>query len=343
MAVVYRGYDTSLDRTVAIKILRKDYSENENVLGLFRQEAKSAANLAHANIVTVHDFGFDEERLYIVMEYVPGEDLKTLIRQRIDEGHVFSVEETVELISQACDGIGYAHRAGIIHCDVKPQNLIVTPDNRLKVADFGISRLLSTVKADEHNDLVWGSPQYISPEQAAGKAPLPASDVYSLGVIMYEMLTGRLPFSSNDPEELIEAHLNRIPVDPRAYNTAIPVELEQIILKLLAKEPASRYRTADQLSRILTNFLQQYQAEASSPTPSPPPPSIPYTPAPVDLYPTFPTETSHPEPFPEPQDEFEQIDWGNVALGLLAFVMTAGLIPFWLYIWFTLNTNRPVP
>jgi len=343
MAVVYQGYDTALDRTVAIKILRKDYSENQEVQELFRQEAKSAANLTHPNIITIHDFGFDEDRIFIIMEYVPGPDLKTIIRERSDEGLVFSVEETVSLISQACAGIGYAHRAGVVHCDVKPQNLIVTAENRLKVADFGIARLLSTIQPDEHNDYVWGSPLYMSPEQASGKAPVPASDVYSLGIIMYEMLTGRLPFHSDNIEDLVEAHKTIIPVHPRAYNREIPPELEKIILKVLSKEPASRYRMGDQFGRILQSFSKHQAAveiiqQNNNHTPAtiPPQPQVP----PVDSVPeSFGTPVPDQEEIPK--QSAPEIDWGTAGLGLLAFVLAAGLIPFWLYIWFTLSSARP--
>lgn len=343
MAVVYQGYDTALDRTVAIKILRKDYSENQEVQELFRQEAKSAANLTHPNIITIHDFGFDEDRIFIIMEYVPGPDLKTIIRERSDEGLVFSVEETVSLISQACAGIGYAHRAGVVHCDVKPQNLIVTAENRLKVADFGIARLLSTIQPDEHNDYVWGSPLYMSPEQASGKAPVPASDVYSLGIIMYEMLTGRLPFHSDNIEDLVEAHKTIIPVHPRAYNREIPPELEKIILKVLSKEPASRYRMGDQFGRILQSFSKHQTAveiiqQNNNHTPATIPPQPQASPAD-----SFPESFGTPVPDQEekPKQSAPEIDWGTAGLGLLAFVLAAGLIPFWLYIWFTLSSARP--
>jgi len=191
MAFVYHARDLMLERDVAVKILREDFSDDATFQERFRQEAKAAANLSHPNLVTVHDFGFDQGKLFIVMEYVPGVDLKTLLKQR---GRL-SPGEALPLMIQACAGIGYAHRAGLVHCDVKPQNLLVMPDNRLKVTDFGIARALATIQPEEQADVVWGSPQYFSPEQAFGAAPSPASDVYSLGIVLYEMLAGRLPFA----------------------------------------------------------------------------------------------------------------------------------------------------
>lgn len=338
MAVVYRAYDRMLERPVAIKILRQDFSDDEDFRERFRQEARAAANLSHPNIVMVHDFGFDSGRLFIVMEYVPGTDLKSMVKQH---GR-FRVEDAIHLAVQACEGIGYAHRAGLVHCDVKPHNMLVTPDNRLKVTDFGIARALASIQPDEQVDVVWGSPQYFSPEQAAGQAPSPASDVYSLGVILYEMLTGQLPFTSSDPDELARMHREVRPASPRRYNAEIPPALEQIILKVLQKEPAQRYRSADQLGRVLRNFMQRpdqmAQTVVSSSTITRPNPQ-PVPQARVPQPNTQPVPQLQPAPVTprDPADEALGIDWLTIALGLVATLAVGGLIPFLLYVYFSIN------
>lgn len=357
MAVVYRAHDRMLERPVAIKILRQDFSGDEAFRERFRQEARAAANLSHPNIVTVHDFGFDDGRIFIVMEYVPGTDLKTMIKQR----GKFGLEEAINLIAQACEGIGYAHRAGLVHCDVKPHNMLVTPDGRVKVTDFGIARALATIQPDEQSDIVWGSPQYFAPEQAAGQAPSPASDVYSLGVILYEMLTGRLPFQANDPEELSRLHREAQPVPPRRYNYEIPEALEQIIMKVLSKEPSQRYRSADQLGRVLRNIVQQNNnfanTVASATTPSHAPsvtqarPVSPQRSQPVRVYSapqgnpavTRPAPVMAPAGMEEAEDHALDIDWVTVILGLLATLAVGGLIPLWLYIFQYWSMNPLVP
>jgi serine/threonine-protein kinase len=259
MSVVYRAKDLMLERAVAIKVLRENFTGDADFRESFRQEARAAANLSHPNIVTVHDFGLDGGRLFIVMENVPGTDLKSILQQR---GRL-SVSEALSLIIQACAGVGYAHRAGLVHCDIKPQNMLITPDLRLKVVDFGIARALASIHPDEKAEIVWGSPQYFSPEQAAGGAPSPASDVYSLGVVLYEMLTGQPPFTADSSTELARMHRQAMPRSPRELNPAIPPPLEQILLKVLAKEPSARYRTADQMGRVLTNFSQQASAHTT--------------------------------------------------------------------------------
>jgi serine/threonine-protein kinase len=313
MAVVYRAQDVMLERLVAVKILREDFSSDPDFQTQFRQEAKSAANLSHPNIITMHDFGLDEGQLFLVMEYVPGTDLKTLLKHRCR----FSPEEAIPLLVQACAGIGYAHRAGLVHCDVKPHNMLVTPDMRLKVADFGIARALSTVHPGEKSDVVWGSPQYFSPEQAIGGIPTPASDVYSLGIIMYEMLTGSLPFRAGTDAELIRMHVKD---DPPLISEMIPEiapVLDQILKKVLSKEPSKRYRTADQLGRVLMNFGTVKPAQEPLIVGS-------------EASGTFnANENAGPGS--------HEVDWASIGLGLAAMIAVLGLIPFWMWIYFLYN------
>lgn len=331
MADVFRARDLMLERTVAIKVLHEHYSNEQGFQERFKMEARAAANLSHPNIVTVHDFGFDNDQLFIVMEYIPGKDLKTLLRQR---GR-YSIEEAIPLIVQACAGIGYAHRAGLVHCDIKPHNMIVTPDGRLKVTDFGIARALSTILPDERADVVWGSPQYFSPEQAVGEAPSPASDVYSLGVVLYETITGALPFNAPTSQELARLHLEQPPIPPREYVPDIPPALEEIILKVLSKEPAARYRTADQLGRVLLRFGTQREESAA--------PALSLTPEAASTYKEPDSQPSQPQPaftVPEidlPEVRLPEMDWTTIGLGLMALIAVLGLIPFWIYIFILYN------
>ncbi|NLN70774.1 MAG: serine/threonine protein kinase [Chloroflexi bacterium] len=342
-AVVYKALDEMLERIVSLKILREDYSDDSGFLERFRQEAKAAANLSHPNIVTVYDFGFDEDQVFIVFEFVDGRDLKSLIRQ---QGR-FSIEESLGLLIQACAGVGYAHRAGLVHCDIKPHNMLVSKDFRLKVTDFGIARALATIHPEEQSDVVWGSPHYFSPEQAAGGAPSPASDVYSLGVILYEMLTERLPFEASNATELARMHRVETPLPPRRLNPAIPETLEEITLKVLSKEPASRYRTADQLGRVLMSFgnlnlektgqiiLPPVKRPQKAPVQSRAPAVIPFREQHKDTQPVDKTWLYNEEEQEMP--ESPSIDWLTWLLGLLAFTAVFGLIPFWLYVYLFIN------
>ncbi len=340
MAEVFRARDLMLTRNVAIKILRRDFSGNEDFQNNFRQEARAAANLSHPNIVTVHDFGFAEEMLYIVMEYIPGKDLKQLIRER---GR-FPIDDAIPLIYQACAGIGYAHRAGIVHCDVKPHNMLVSSDGRLKVTDFGIARALSSIMPGEKADVVWGSPLYFAPEQAKGEGPSPASDVYSLGVVLYELLSGTPPFTAGSADELARLHISGRPVPIREYLPEIPTALEEITMKVLAKEPAARYRTADQLGRVLKTFGTQ--RDVMMPRSQPVPEAIPVVIAarlPAQERPSTPrpepatTRYQTPEPAPQPDVEiasaFEDIDFPFWGLLFVAMAAILGLFPFWFWVY----------
>jgi serine/threonine-protein kinase len=254
MSVIYKAQDLELGRMVAVKVLRPSLVGDPEFLIRFRREAQAAANLSHPNIVTVHDVGQDGPKThYIVMEYVPGQDLKKLLRVK----GAFEVDAALAIIVEVCKGVGYAHRAGLVHCDVKPQNILVTPDNSIKVTDFGIARALSGPPAED--DMVWGSPHYFSPEQAGGEPPTPASDVYSIGIVLFELLTDHLPFKGQDYQELALAHIKSQPPSILDLKPALPVELDRVIRKVLSKEPSTRYRTADQLGRILERYRQQGQ------------------------------------------------------------------------------------
>ncbi len=344
MAVVYRAHDRMLERDVAIKILRESFSSDSAFRDRFHQEAKAAANLSHPNIVTIHDFGLDGGRLFIVMEYVPGDHLKNIIKKR---GRL-SIDDALSLSVQACAGIGYAHRAGLVHCDIKPHNMLITPDMRLKVADFGIARALASIQPEEKVDVVWGSPQYFAPEQAAGGSPSPASDVYSLGVVMYEMLTGQLPFAASSVEELARLHRDLPPQSPSQINPAIPPVLEQILIKVLSKEPSARYRTADQLGRVLGTIGQQSSAATTVVMPEYPLAKEPgkgrnlpstrtedrTTHAPAGVKPVY----QPPQPISvskqAPEENPLEIDWITIGLGLLALIAVGGLLPFYLWVFF---------
>jgi len=345
MAVVYKAQDLALGRLVAVKILREPHTNDPDFLARFQQEARAAANLAHPNIVTVHDFGRDGDRYYIVMEYIEGKDLKTLIK----EGAPFKPDRALDIAIQICAGIGYAHRAGLVHCDVKPQNILVTSDGRVKVTDFGIAKAMASIQPGETTDVVWGSPQYYSPEQAAGEAPTPASDVYSIGVVMYEMLAGRLPFVASTQQALAMMHLREEPPRLTLFNPSLPETLERVVHKVLAKEPSARYRTADQLGRILISYRERGldltggQPAAETPDHGAPPVAVPpplevvpeaptvYR-QPARVTPSAPTVRSGDQIEPADYNADEGLDWVAVALGFLAFIAVAGLIPFWAYV-----------
>ena len=218
MATVFRAR-TCCWRTVAVEFLREPFASDPAFRERFLGEARAAARLDHPNIVRIYDVGEDEgKHPYIVMEIVEGEDLKTSIRR---DGPL-SVNQALNLTRQICAGVGLAHRAGIVHCDLKPHNILVTYEGQAKVADFGIARAFQGEEhapQEEAEDVVWGSPHYIAPEQAMGKQPTPATDVYSIGVMLYEMLTGVPPFRDPDPTALALKHIQEEPV-PLSLNHA---------------------------------------------------------------------------------------------------------------------------
>lgn len=277
MAVIYKAIDQALGRTVAVKILRPSLTNDPAFLARFRNEARSVANLMHPNIVTVHDVGNDGPTHYIVMEFIEGQDLKKVIKS---DG-ALPIERALNLAIQICAGIGFAHRAGLVHADVKPQNILVTRDDTVKVTDFGIAQALSDAAPGEKQSVVWGSPHYFAPEQARGEKPSPASDVYSIGIVMFEMFTGRLPYTGANQQELALAHIrDRIPMVTE-FNPTVTEPLSRIVYKVMSKEPAARYRMADQLGHILASYRDRRDVAPNVTAPAqsfPQPDPIPWQP-----------------------------------------------------------------
>ena len=249
MAEVYQGQDTVLGRTVAIKIMLPQYAEDENFRTRFRQEAAAAANLQSPYIVNVYDWGQDADTSFIVMEFVRGSDLKTAIQQR----GAINQRKVAEIGSQVCQALAVAHNLDIIHRDIKPQNIMVQPDGNVKVMDFGIARAKNSVMAK--TSAVLGTAHYISPEQAQGKELTAASDIYSLGIVLYEAATGQLPFDGPDAVSVALKQVQEQAKPPREVNPAIDPSLEAIIMKAIAKDPRERFATARDMRRALNDFL----------------------------------------------------------------------------------------
>jgi eukaryotic-like serine/threonine-protein kinase len=330
MASVFRATDTMLERDVALKILKSDYTKSPAFRERFRQEAKAAANLHHPNIVTVHDFGYDSPRLYIVMEYVKGKDLNSIMKEHVQ----LKTYTAIKLAIEACKGIGYAHRAGLVHCDIKPHNFLVDVNWRLKVTDFGIARAMASIDSEEESKMVWGSPQYFSPEQATGMPPSPASDVYSLGVVLYLMTTGKLPFTAKSSVELARLHRKALPPSPRDINPRLPREIESVIMKVLSKEPSARYRTADQLARVLQTLLDRIENLDQSIHNSFEISSKPIEETSEETPPETILSFTQEEKSELDRDEEESLnfDWVAIGLSMLATTAVFGLFPFWAWV-----------
>jgi beta-lactam-binding protein with PASTA domain/tRNA A-37 threonylcarbamoyl transferase component Bud32 len=241
MADVYKAVDETLGRTVAVKVLHERFSTDPEFVQRFRHEASAAANLSHPGIVNIYDYGVENGTYYIVMELVRGTDLKQVVKER----GALDPMKVADYGAQACAALTIAHGYGIIHRDIKPQNIVLTPDGVVKVMDFGIARAIDSDATQTGS--VLGTAQYVSPEQAQGRKLGPESDLYSLGVVLYELSTGQLPFDGDTPVSVALKHVNDEPVPPRSVNPAIPPALEAVILKAMDKDPTRRYRSADDM------------------------------------------------------------------------------------------------
>ena len=311
LAVVYLAKDLALGRSVAVKLLRTEYTTDPTFLVRFHREAQSAAALNNSNTVSVYDFGQDHGRPYIVMEYVAGDDLRTVLNRGL-----LTIAQAVEYGIQICNAVGMAHRRGMVHGDMKPGNILISPENRAKVTDFGLARALGDSAMDD-GEVVWGTPAYFAPEQAAGDRVMPATDVYAIGIILYEMLTGTVPFKGENDQEVARKQLYEHPAPMSAHTThPIPADLEKIVRRAMQKEPTQRYRAADELRDALLYFQQSLGNSYTQNIPA-----------------WQGTSSAQKSP----------TDWLGLALGALAVLAVVGLIPLWIQVYRLHFSAAPVP
>ncbi|MDP3046500.1 MAG: Stk1 family PASTA domain-containing Ser/Thr kinase [Chloroflexota bacterium] len=350
MAIVYRADDTVLGRPVAVKVLRQQFAADPEFLARFRQEAHAAAALTHPNIVHVYDVGESGGQQYIVMEYVAGPTLKQIIQQR----GALPLAEVLDLGSQVCAAAEAAHRRGMVHRDLKPQNVLVNADGLAKVADFGLAQPAgpaaghpAVAPSVASPATVFGTAQYLSPEQAQGLPATPASDIYAIGVLLYEMATGRLPFDGGSPEEVARKQIQQAPPPPRLLNEALPAAVEGIILKAMAKDPAARYATARELGSALLAYRQlgegrtvSFQAQPAAPPVAKAPPAMPSAAGPA-VTPRPMPRPAPPAAMPARPDASEGVDWMLAVLTLLTLACVLGLIPLGLTLRAALTPPAP--
>lgn len=252
MANVYLAKDTILDRKVAVKVLRGDLAGDEKFVRRFQREALSASSLSHPNIVEIYDVGEDEGNFYIVMEYIEGKTLKQLIKKR----GVLSLPETMDIMLQLLDALATAHDSYIIHRDIKPQNIMIKESGLVKITDFGIAMALNSAQLTQTNS-VMGSVHYLPPEQASGKGSTIRSDIYSLGILMFEMLSGKVPFKGDSAVEIALKHMKEPLPSVKEINPVVPQSVENIILKASAKNPKNRYRDVREMADDIKTCLDE--------------------------------------------------------------------------------------
>ena len=242
MGKVYKVFDKEIEEKVALKLLKPEIAAERETIERFRNELKLARKISHKNVCRMYDLSKEEGTKYITMEYVPGEDLKSLIR-RIGQ---FTVEKAISIAKQVCEGLAEAHRLGVVHRDLKPQNIMIDREGNARIMDFGIARSLRTKGITETGVMI-GTPEYMSPEQVEGKEADYRSDIYSIGVILYEMVTGKVPFEGDTTLSIAFKHKTEVPKDPRELNAQVPEEISRVILKCMEKDQEKRYQGAQEL------------------------------------------------------------------------------------------------
>ena len=252
MANVYLAHDLILDRDVAIKVLRGDLAGDEKFVRRFQREALASSSLSHPNIVEMYDVGEDNGNYYIVMEYIDGKTLKQLVKKR----GALTLSECIDIMLQLTDGIDHAHASYIIHRDLKPQNIMIQDSGEIKITDFGIAMALNSTQLTQTNS-VMGSVHYLPPEQASGKGATVKSDVYSMGILFYELLTGSLPFKGENAVEIAFKHIKNDIPSVREFNNSIPQSIENIVIKSTAKNPKNRYNSAKEMHDDLLTALNE--------------------------------------------------------------------------------------
>jgi len=253
MAEVYKAFHPTLERHVAIKVLHSFLSEGENFLARFRREAKAIAALDHPNIIQIYDIDTENEYYYMVMELVEGSTLKNRLAQ---SNIPLPISETVHIFRKIASALDYAHKQGMLHRDIKPANILLGKDDRVVLADFGIARILSDTQFTMTGALI-GTPSYMSPEQGKGQSASPASDIYSLGILLYEMLTGKVPFDADTPLEIIRQHVNAPLPLPRSIRKDIPRSLEKVVVKATEKDPRDRFTTVSEMIKAVNTALEE--------------------------------------------------------------------------------------
>lgn len=247
MADVFKGEDTLLGRPVAVKILHSNFAGDDDFGACFKREAQAAGKLSHPNIVSMYDVGFDQGYHYIVMEYIEGETLKEYITRH----ERISIDNAVKFTIAIAEGLEHAHAMGIVHCDIKPHNVLITKQGRIKVTDFGIARAMNAGTTMMYTNSIMGSAHYLSPEQASGKPVNGSTDIYSLGAVLYEMLTGRVPYEGETPISVALKHVRERLIPPTRYNPSIPTLLEAAVIKALAKRPEDRFSNITEMIAAL--------------------------------------------------------------------------------------------